>query len=98
MLQLSNTTPFKATLLPLPDTAGLDSVFAVVKGTFSVGPRAVVTENQVPIQLADQYAGAPAQSGLVAASDAALVKPGTDILVRGHAYAPGGRITPRTSV
>jgi len=91
MLYLKNRTTFSAMLLPAPDPDGIDSVYTVVKGTFTLGKRIAPAEAQVPVVLADTYAGEPGKSSLKAASDLGLVKPGTDVLLMGTAHAPGGR-------
>lgn len=98
MLQLRNRTRFAATLLPLPNPAGHDSLYAIVKGTFSLGPKPTLAEEQLPVQYQDAYAGEPGKSSVTVPSDAVPVKPGTDVLVRGHAYPEGGRKGSRTSV
>ncbi|HTO88056.1 MAG TPA: DUF2169 domain-containing protein [Thermoanaerobaculia bacterium] len=98
MLQLRNRSRFAATLLPLPDAAGLDSLFVVVKGTFTLGARPAPVQNQVPVCLRDEYLGNPGQSSVTQPSDVSLAKPATDVLLRGHAYAPGGQPASRVPV
>ena len=39
MLQLQNTTPFKASIAVLPDRAGIDTLYVVVKATLSLRPK-----------------------------------------------------------
>lgn len=78
-----------------PDCDGVDTFFVVVKGTFRCsGPSgAIVTiaEEQRSVTLADEYWGDPGESSLRYASEAHLSKPGTDVVVVGHACAPGER-------
>lgn len=93
MLQLSNSTPFKATIAAMPDTEGIDAVWAIVKGTFTIGDSLSVAEPQVPIALADVHVGEPAESSVATPSDIGLSKPGTDVLLLGHAHAAAGRRT-----
>jgi hypothetical protein len=91
MLQLKNSTPFEAELLPVPDREGIDTVFVVVKGTFGLAQSLTVAEEQVPVALADTHYGDPAKSSVRVPSDFCLDKPGTDVLLIGSAWAPGGR-------
>lgn len=96
MLQLSNDTGLAATLFAAPDPDGVQSLYAVVKGTFDlrrldgcgVPARA---EQQVPPVLANEHHGRAGETSIRAPSDVSLVKPGTDVLLMGTAYAPGGR-------
>jgi hypothetical protein len=98
MLQLANATGLAATMFAAPDPDGVDSLFAVVKGTFDltrldangVPARA---EEQAPPVLADEHWGDPAESSVRVPSDVSLVKPATDVLLIGCAHAPGGRPT-----
>jgi hypothetical protein len=88
MLQVTNRTPFEAQLVPMPDQHGVDTAFTIVKATFALEPRFGVAEAQVPITFADEYYGPPLTTSIRAASDVSLVKPGTDVLLVGSAYAP----------
>ena len=91
MLQLKNRTPFAAQLLLLPDADGVDTLYGVIKGTFSLGPRVTVAEQQAPVRLADEYYGEPHSSSIRSTSDVCLGKPGTDVVLIGSAWAPEGR-------
>jgi hypothetical protein len=91
VLQLKNRTPFKATILPLPDTDGIDTVYTVVKGTFTFARELTIAEEQLPVTLADEHYGEPGASSIRRPSDVCLGKPGTDVLLLGSAWAPGGR-------
>ncbi len=46
MLQLKNRTHFTATLFSAPDPEGIETLFAIVKGTFTLGPRVEEAEKQ----------------------------------------------------
>ena len=46
MLQLTNNTGFPGMLFTCPDPEGIDSVYAIVKGTFTIGDRVTVAEEQ----------------------------------------------------
>lgn len=93
MLQLKNETPFAAAILPLPDVEGVDTLFTVVKATFSLGRQIALAEEQVPVTLADQHYGEPPISSIRRPSDVCLGKPGTDVVLVGSAWAPGGKPT-----
>jgi hypothetical protein len=91
MLQLINQTPFKATISVLPDAAGVDTLYVVVKATVTLRPDLSLADVQVPPVLADEYYGDPATSSLRAPSDLHIGKPGTDVLLIGSARATDGR-------
>jgi hypothetical protein len=96
MLQVNNETGLSATILAAPDPDGIDSLYTVVKGTFSLadldtsGVPARADEQVAPV-LADEYHGEPGSSSIRVPSDLSLIKPGTDVLLVGSAWAPGGR-------
>ena len=98
MLQLKNRTPFAATLFSSPDPEGVETLFAIVKGTFILGPRVEEAEQQTPIVMADRFHGDPLKTSIFEPTDVGLVKPGTDVLLFGHAWGPGGRPTTRAEV
>lgn len=91
MLQLSNNTPFNAGFQVFPDKTGVDTLFLVVKATFVMGDTLRLSEQQVPIHLADEYTGEPGQSSLKAVSEAHIGKAATDILLYGLACSLGLR-------
>jgi hypothetical protein len=98
MLQFKNTTPFKGAIMLLPDPDGIDSLFTVVKATFTLEERPVPAEGQLPVAVEQEFYGAPDQSSIKTACDVSLMKPGTDVLLMGKAYAPRGRPTPLMDV
>lgn len=89
MLQLTNSTPFNAGFQVFPDKTGVDTLFLVVKATFAMGDTLTLSEQQVPIHLADEYTGEPSESSLKAVSEAHIGKVSTDILLYGLACSPG---------
>lgn len=91
MLQFRNDTGFPGTLFVSPDPAGVETVYAVVKATFVLGASPILAEEQVPITLEAVHHGEPAESSIKVPSDVSLEKPGTDVVLVGHAYGPGGR-------
>jgi hypothetical protein len=98
VLQLKNPTGLAAAIFLSPDPDGVDTLYAVVKGTFALAPgldgaEPPLAPEQVPVALAPEYGGDPLASSLRVPSDVSLVKPATDVLLVGHAYAPHGRAT-----
>jgi hypothetical protein len=98
MLQLKNETPFTAKLFLLPDAAGIETVFTVVKATFALTPQLRLAEEQVPVAPVDAHHGDPALTSVRVPSDVSLSKQGTDVLVLGSAWAPGGKPTWQSDV
>jgi len=94
----SNTTGMPAGLTIGTDKEGRDWCVVVVKGTFLVraGGTAVLAEKQQPLVFADVHYGDPAKTSIRYECDFARLKPQADVIVNGHAYAPGGK--PATSV
>jgi len=103
--QLVNLSPFAAELLPSIDRHDEDLALIVVAGRFSM-PRAgrpasdppLVHEQQQPVRLADEHWGDPATSSLRYEGQSAPKRPGTDVYLVGHAWAPGGQPTSRAQV
>ena len=98
MLQLDNQTPFKATIALLPDRFGIDTLYVIIKATVTLRPGLALAETQVPLTMADEYYGDPSASSLRIASEMHIGKAGTDVILNGSAWAPGGRPTPRSQV
>jgi hypothetical protein len=98
MLQFKNSTPFQGTIMLMPDPDGIDSLYTVVKGTFVLEDNVVIAEDQAPIVTEDQCLGEPGQSSLKVPCDLGLIKPGTDVLLLGTAYASAGKSVTSTEV
>lgn len=98
MLQLDNRTPFKASIAVLPDRAGVDTLFIVIKATLQLRPNLSLAQEQVPVTMADEYYGEPARSSLRSVSEMHIGKPGTDVLLVGSAQAPQGKPVARMGV
>ncbi len=95
MLQVDNQTPFAAALSVFPDAQGVETAYAVVKATFTLGgDEPALAETQLPLLAADVFWGDPQRSSLRAAGEFALLKPATDVLLVGRAVAqaPGTRV------
>ena len=103
MLQFRNETGLAGTIFISPDPDGVDTVYAVVKGTFALagvpewGELAPAAE-QLPMAPAPEHHGDPATTSIRVPSDTSLVKPATDVLLVGHAHAPSGRPAPVVDV
>ncbi|TWU40593.1 DUF2169 family type VI secretion system accessory protein [Novipirellula artificiosorum] len=92
MLQIKNHTPFQPQLAVFANPAGVESVYVAVKAVFNVVGHAVrLADEQPELVVGDQYDGDPTQTSIKAAGEVTLCKPSTDVLIHGHAYAPGGR-------
>ncbi len=98
MLQLQNDTPFKTAIAVLPDRAGVDTLYVIVKATVALRPNLALAEVQLPPTLADEYYGEPGASSLKYGSEMHIGKAGTDVLLIGSAWAPGKRPLQRMQV
>lgn len=99
MLQLTNHTGFAGTFFVVPNPDGVDAAYVVVKGTFALTESGLrLAEEQVPPVLAPEFNGDPTTTSIRLPSDVSLMKPGTDIVVHGHAHAAGGRPTWQSDV
>jgi hypothetical protein len=97
-LNTINLTPFQAATTVITDKLGYERLLVVTKGTFQMNHDGSwsIAPVQVPLVYADEHYGEPGISSIRNESDFAFFKPQTDVLVQGHAYAPGGK--PATSV
>ena len=101
-MELLNSTRMVAgyTLGLEPD--GRESLVVVVKGTFRFpteqGARLQLDEEQLPLLTSDVFFGPPGASAPRYEVDFAPCKRACDILLNGHAYAPGGRPCERVTV
>ena len=94
-MQIHNRTPFKVLALPGYDKEGYEVITCIIKGTFhfqeSRMPEPASEDECCPITMGDEYWGAPGESPMKYESDLAIFKPGTDVILLGHAYNYGGR-------
>jgi len=96
MFELINQTPYVAALVPGLDLDGRDFVTVSVKAAFELpspareGAGLEVADEQVPLVMGDEHFGEPAASSLKYESEVGPPKNGTDVVLVGHAYAPGG--------
>ncbi|WP_347329815.1 DUF2169 family type VI secretion system accessory protein [Marinimicrobium locisalis] len=85
---LDNKTPFAASYHIMPNAQGQDAVFLAAKATFNIGASWTLADEQVEPVNEDIYWGEPGKSSLRWPSDVHLPKPGTDIAILAHAWAP----------
>jgi hypothetical protein len=95
MLQVDNRSAFQVSLGVFPNEAGVECVYAVIKATFVMGAGGSLSlaDPQEPVALVDEPMGEPLVSSLRTAGEMTLSKPATDVLLHGHAHAPGGKTT-----
>jgi hypothetical protein len=95
VLRIDNRTPFASAFFPGLGVDDVETVSALVKCTYVVDRQGGlhIADPQVPVHHADQFHGDPDRSSVRVESDACPVKPGTDVVLDGKAYAPGGRAT-----
>ena len=94
--EIENGTPFAFEPLYLLDEDARPILVTVVKATFSIGKdgRCVRAEEQVPVNIGGEAWGPdPATSSLKYEPEVAFVKPATDIVLIGHAYAGRSGVT-----
>jgi hypothetical protein len=91
MFEVVNRTPFVVTLVPGLGKDDVANMTVVAKATFQIDPRSkelAVAEEQVPFLAGDEWNGPePADSSVRYESDASPAKPGTDVILVGHAHA-----------
>jgi hypothetical protein len=100
MWGLTNQTPFAAQRCDTHDRNGAKHWLVVVRGTFQIlaeGSTEVAREQEL-VRLTPLYLGEPGRSSLRYEADLVPTKPTTDVLLHGHAYAPGGKPAPEVEV
>lgn len=92
MWQVENRTPFGVERGWARDRDGAEVWIVAVKATFDIAAdgELTVAEQQPPPCKSTEYLGEPGRSSLRYDSDLVLTKRTTDIIVVGHAHAPGG--------
>lgn len=93
MWALRNKTPYAAERNWVRDKDGIHWWLVAIRATFEVDERGglALLDEQPPPFLAPEHHGEAGASSLRYDSDLLALKPTTDILVVGHAHAPGGR-------
>ena len=92
---IENLTPLVMQPLFLMDPDGVPTLTCVMKGTFRMTsrPNLVLAAEQADLELAGKYWGPPESSSYKYEPEVALSKPGTDVVLIGHAVAPRGGAT-----
>lgn len=92
MWQLDNRTPFAADRTWVRDRDGSEIWLVAVKSTFEIGPDGAlaVAAVQPAVTQVPVHHGKPGESSLRHDTDLPRCKTTTDIIVIGHAHAPGG--------
>ena len=105
MSELVNLTPFAVACLPSMTSDDQQLTLVVVSGQFELPPAGARTamplrlaQQQGEVPLADEFSAAPEGSSLRREGQGVHARPGTDIYLVGHAWAPGGRPTQRSAV
>lgn len=91
MLQIDNQTPFYPVMAVLPNCDAVETLYVILKATLNLRPRLSLAPTQIPPAMADEYYDDPTTSSLKQVSDMHVGKPGTDVLLVGHCWAPGAR-------
>lgn len=92
-MSVINHTPFPALAFRQYNLSGHLNGVLTVRGSFRLVPREALrlAERQLPLVMADEYAGDPLATDLIRQSDLVPFKPGTDVTFIGETNAPGGR-------
>jgi len=100
-MRVVNQTPAKPATIPMRDPNGREHLVLILKYTFAVDARGscdVVSDGPGPY-LVDEYQGTdPATSSIRKPSDVFFYKPGTDVILVGHAHPPAGRAVAEVDV
>lgn len=98
MPNLENLTRFRAVDLPSMNKEGEELLVICVAGRFDLPPAGrpsneppKPSEEQLPPVMEDVYWGEPGASSLRYEGQTAYQRPGTDIYISGHAWAPRGK-------
>lgn len=93
MWQVDNRTPFAAERGWVRDREGAEVWLVAVKATFDILPdgSTIPSKDQPPVLRVPEYHGEPGKSSIKYEADLVLTKKTTDVIVVGHAYAPGGK-------
>ena len=93
MWQVDNRTPFAAERGWVRDREGAEVWLVAVKCTFDIHPDGTteVSAVQPPVLRLPEYHGEPGKSSIRYETDLVLTKKTTDVLVIGHAHAPGNK-------
>ena len=93
MWTITNSTPFAAERCWVRDRHGAEVWLVAVKATFLIASdgSTLLADQQEKVCLAPKFRDKPGESSLLYDSDLNHTKLNTDVVLNGHAYAPGGR-------
>jgi hypothetical protein len=97
---VENNTPYQAERTWVRDKYGVHHWIVVVKATYDIGDDGALTLSKEPVDplYAPEYNGEDGQSSIKYEADLVAMKPGTDVLLNGTAYAPIGETATRMKV
>ncbi len=88
--EVRNHTPFAYESVVLTDEEGVPQFVPVVQASFSIEDSRELSllEEQPEVNVGGEWYGDPVSTSLKLEPQIAFVKPATDVVLRGHAYAP----------
>lgn len=97
---LTNRTPLAVQRNWVRDQHGVHFWLVAIRATYDVDPsgRLTLSDEQLAPVLAPEHFGEAGNSSLRYDSELIEIKPSTDVLVHGSAFAPGGRPAPHVTV
>jgi hypothetical protein len=100
MWQLENRTPFAAERAWVRDRNGAEVWLVAVKCTFDIlaDGLTAVSKAQPPVLRVPAYHGEEGKSSIKFDADLVLAKRTTDVVLVGHAHAPGGKVVTQMDV
>jgi hypothetical protein len=92
VLELTNETPFQVERAIQLDPEGGAHWVVIAKSTYAIDPsgRLALADVQEPVCTAAEFRGEAGASSLLREVEMTYAHPGTDVIVQGTAYAPGG--------
>lgn len=91
MFDLDNRTPFAAQLAPGWDASGREVALIAVKATYTLEATPKLAADQLPLNDAYTYVGEEGTSSPTGVPELTLPSGGTDVVLLGDAWAPGGK-------
>ena len=87
---LINKTSFAFEALLLTDEEGVSQFVPCVQAVFAIGAKGglALLEKQPPVSVGGKWRGDPAKTSMIFEPQIAFAKPGTDVVLLGHAHAP----------
>lgn len=86
---VDNKTPYAFEALQLADEEAVAQFVPCVQATFLMGPQGLeLAPKQASVKPGGKWRGDPAKTSMLQEPQIALSKPGTDVVLRGHAHAP----------